>query len=65
MKESVTFDFTIIYYKEAKNLINGLFRRFNFKDNNKLFIMRCQPFLNFLSKFQKHLKDMKNDLAKE
>jgi len=23
--------------------------------------MKCQPLLNFLSKFQEHLEDMKND----
>ncbi len=60
-----TFDFTIIYYKRAKNPINGLFQRFDFKDNSELFTMRRQPFSNFLSKFQEHLKNINNNLIKE
>ncbi len=65
MEKLITFDFIIIYCKKAKNLTNGLSRRSNFKDNNELFIMRRQSFLNFLSKFQKHLKNTKNDPAEE
>ncbi len=65
MKKLIAFDFTIIYYEEAKNLIDSLFRRFDFKDDNKLFITRRQFLLNFLSKFQEYLKDVKNDLVKE
>ena len=65
IKELIAFDFTIIYRKKAKNPINGLFRRFNFKDDNKLSTMKRQPLLNFLSKFQKHLKNTKNDLTKK
>ncbi len=59
------FDFTIIYYKKAKNLIDSLSRRSDFKDNNELSTTKCQPFLNFLSKFQKYLENAKNDPAKE
>ena len=51
MEKLVAFNFTIIYYKKAKNPINNLFQQSNFKDNNKLFITKYQPFLNFLSKF--------------
>ena len=61
----VAFNFTIIYCEKVKNLINGLSRRSNFKDNNKLFTTKHQPFLNFLFKFQEHLKDTKNDLVEE
>ena len=65
MKELTTFDFTIIYYKRVKNLINSLSRRFDFKDNNELSTTRYQPLLNFLSKFQEHLGDIKNDPIEE
>ena len=65
MEELATFDFTIIYYKEAKNLINGLSRRSNFKDDNELSTTKCQPFLSFLFKFQKYLEDIKNDSIKK
>ena len=65
MKELTTFDFTIIYYKKAKNFINNLSRRFDFKDNNKLFITKRQLFLNFLSKFQEYLGNIKNNLIKK
>jgi len=61
----ITFDFTIIYCKKAKNLIDNLFRQFDFKDDNKLFTTRYQPLLNFLSKFQEYLGDIKNDPIKE
>ena len=40
IEELIAFDFTIIYYKEAKNLIDGLSRRPDFKDDNELFTMR-------------------------
>ena len=65
MKKLIAFNFTIIYYKRAKNLVDGLFRRSDFKDNNELSTTRRQFFPNFLSKFQKHLKDTKNDLTEE
>ncbi len=55
----------IIYYKRAKNPINNLFQQFNFKDNNELSIIKRQSLLNFLSKFQEHLKNIKNNLIKE
>ncbi len=51
IKELTIFNFIIIYYKKAKNLVNGLSRRFDFKNDNKLSITKYQPFLNFLSKF--------------
>ena len=60
-----TFNFTIIYYKKAKNLIDGLSRQSDFKDNNELFITKHQLLLNFLSKFQKHLKNTKNNPIKK
>ncbi len=59
------FDFTIIYCKRAKNLIDSLFRRSNFKDDNELFVTKRQPLLNFLSKFQEHLEGAKNNPTKE
>ncbi len=65
IEELIVFDFTIIYCKMVKNLADSLSRRFNFKDNSKLSIMKCQPLLNFLSKFQKHLKNAKNDPIEE
>ncbi len=65
IKELTTFDFTIIYYKKAKNLIDSLFRRLNFKDDNELFIMKRQLFSNFLFKFQEHLEDAKSNPVKE
>ncbi len=65
IKELATFDFTIIYYKGAKNPINNLFRQFNFKDNNELSTTKRQPLPNFLFKFQEHLKNTKNDLAEK
>jgi len=65
MEELIAFDFTIIYYKGVKNLINGLFRRFDFKNDNKLSTTKCQPLPSFLSKFQEHLKDTKNDSIEE
>ncbi len=65
IEELAAFDFTIIYYKEVKNPIDNLFRRLDFKDNNELFITRCQPLLNFLSKFQEYLKDIKSDPIKK
>ncbi len=52
MEELIAFDFTIIYCKKVKNLVNGLFRRFDFKDDNKLSTMKYQLFLNFLSNFK-------------
>ena len=51
IEKLIAFDFTIIYYKKAKNLIDNLSQRSNFKDNNELSITRRQPLLNFLSKF--------------
>ncbi len=65
MKELIAFNFIIIYYKKAKNLINNLFQRPNFKDNSKLSITKYQPLSNFLSKFQEHLENAKNDLVKK
>ena len=65
MEELTAFNFTIIYYKRVKNPTDSLSRRFNFKDNSELSITKCQPFLNFLSKFQKHLEDTKNDPVEE
>jgi len=65
MEKLTTFDFTIIYCKRVKNLINGLSRRSDFKDDNELSITRRQLLSNFLSKFQKHLEDTKNDPVKE
>ncbi len=41
IEELIAFDFTIIYYKGIKNLVDGLSRRFDFKDNNELFTMKC------------------------
>ena len=65
MKELIAFDFIIIYCKGIKNLIDGLFQRSNFKDDNELFTTKRQPLLNFLSKFQKHLKNIKNNPIKK
>ena len=65
MEKLIAFDFTIIYCKEAKNLIDGLFRQSDFKNDNELFTTRRQLLLNFLSKFQKYLKGTKSDPAKE
>ncbi len=65
IEELIAFNFIIIYYKKAKNLIDSLSRRSDFKDNNELFTMKRQPLLNFLSKFQKHLEDAKNDPIEE
>ncbi len=65
IKELVVFNFIIIYCKRAKNLVDSLFRRSNFKDNNELFATKRQLLLNFLSKFQKHLEDIKNNPIKE
>ncbi len=65
MEELTAFDFIIIYYEKAKNLIDGLSRRPDFKDDNKLSTMKCQLLLNFLFKFQKYLKSTKNDLVEE
>ena len=59
------FNFTIIYYKKAKNPTNGLSRRSDFKDDSELSTTKRQPFPNFLSKFQEHLKDTKNDPIEE
>ncbi len=59
------FDFTIIYYKKVKNLIDSLFQRLDFKDNNELFTIKRQLLPNFLFKFQEYLKDTKNDLIEE
>jgi len=61
----LAFDFIIIYYEEVKNLINGLSQQSDFKDDNELFAIRYQLFLNFLSKFQEHLENTKNDLIEE
>src|SRR6266699_6984500 len=55
IEKLIAFNFIIIYYKKAKNPINGLFRQFNFKDNNELFTTKRQSLLNFLSKFQEYL----------
>jgi len=65
MEELAAFDFTIIYRKGAKNLIDGLSRQPNFKDDNELFTIRRQFFPSFLSKFQKYLRDVKNDPIEE
>src|SRR6266699_5647963 len=65
MKDLITFNLIIIYYKKAKNLINNLFQRPNFKDNSKLSITKYKPLSNFLSKFQEHLENAKNDLVKK
>jgi len=51
MEKLIAFDFTIIYCERVKNLIDSLFRRFDFKDNNELFAIKYQSFLNFLFKF--------------
>ncbi len=61
----VVFNFTIIYCKEAKNPIDDLFRRFDFKDNSELSVIKRQPLPNFLSKFQEYLGDMKNNPIEE
>ena len=61
MEELTTFNFTVIYCKRIKNLINGLFRQPDFKDDNELSITKRQLFPNFLFKFQEHLKNTKND----
>ncbi len=55
----------IIYRKKTKNLINSLFRQPNFKNNNELSTTKYQLLLNFLSKFQEHLKSTKNDPIEE
>ncbi len=65
IEELTTFNFIIIYRKKAKNPINDLSQQFNFKDDSELSATKHQPLLNFLSKFQEHLKDTKNDLAKK
>ncbi len=65
MKKLIAFNFTIIYYKRAKNLVDGLFRRSNFKDDNELSTTRHQLLLNFLFKFQEYLKGTKNNLTKK
>ncbi len=65
IEELTTFNFMIIYYKRVKNPVNGLFWWFDFKDNNKLSTTKRQPLSNFLSKFQKHLEGVKNDLIEE
>ncbi len=65
IKELITFNFTNIYYKKIKNLINNLFRRSDFKDDNELSTIRRQLLLNFLFKFQKHLKNIKSNLIEE
>ncbi len=51
IEELITFDFTIIYCKKVKNLIDNLSRRLDFKDNNKLSVIRRQFLLSFLFKF--------------
>ena len=61
----IAFDFIIIYRKKTKNLIDGLFRRFDFKDDNELFTTRRQLLSNFLSKFQEYLGNTKNNLIEE
>jgi len=61
MEELITFDFMIIYCKRVKNLVDGLFRRPDFKDDSELFIIKCQSFSNFLSKFQEYLEGIKSD----
>ena len=65
MEKLTAFNFTIIYCKKVKNLINGLFQRSDFKNDSELFITKCQFLLNFLSKFQEYLKDIKNDSIEE
>ncbi len=65
MEKLIAFDFTIIYCKRAKNLIDGLFRRSNFKDDSELSATRHQFFLSFLFKFQEYLGGTKNDPAEE
>ncbi len=65
IEELTAFNFTIIYYKKAKNPINGLSRQSDFKDNNELSTTKHQLLPNFLSKFQKHLKDTKSDPIEE
>ncbi len=37
MEKLTAFNFIIIYCKKAKNPVNNLFRRSDFKDNNELF----------------------------
>jgi len=56
-----TFDFTIIYHKREKKLVNGLSQRPDFKDNSELFTTKRQFLLNLLSKFQKYLGNTKNN----
>ncbi len=65
IEELTAFDFTIIYRKRVKNPIDGLSRRSDFKDDSELSTTRCQPLLNFLSKFQEYLEDAKNDPVKK
>ncbi len=65
IEKLTVFNFTIIYCKKAKNLIDSLVQRSNFKDNNKLSTTKYQLFLNFLSKFQEYLKDTKIDPIKK
>src|SRR6266699_2316114 len=65
MEKLTIFDFIIIYCKKAKNLVNGISRQPDFKDDNELSITKHQFLPNFLSKFQKHLEDVKNDPIKE
>ncbi len=65
IEELTTFNFTIIYCKGVKNLIDSLFQRSDFKDDCELFTTRRQLLSNFLSKFQEYLKGTKNDLTEE
>jgi len=65
IKELVAFDFTIIYYKKAKNPINSLSRQPDFKDDSELSTTKRQLLLNFLFKFQKHLRDVKSNPIKK
>ncbi len=65
IEELATFDFTIIYCERAKNLVDGLFQRPNFKDDSELSMTKCQFFPSFLSKFQEYLGDAKSDPVEE
>ncbi len=65
MEKLAAFNFTIIYCEGVKNLIDGLSRRPDFKDDSKLSATRYQLLSNFLSKFQKYLKNVKNDPVEE
>ena len=65
IEKLIAFNFTIIYCKKAKTPINSLSQRSDFKDNNELSITKRQFLLNFLSKFQEHLKDAKNNPIEE